>query len=160
MSFELIESQTTTSTVSQIEFTSIPQDGKDLVVYMMVAGAGNQIQFKVNNQTGYYHSRSMGSNTSTTGFSSSSAQTNIYVYNIASGSTNAASMRWHFSRYADTTMKLLNYDGATSTSGGSNAAITSPEFGALATSGTAAITSIQFISPFTSGSTISLYKTY
>lgn len=164
MTFELIETVEATSTLSEIEFSNIPQDGKDLFIYVSAQSAGNQFQFKINNTSGYYHTKLSGAGTAINGLQNNGA--NIYVYNTGQSSRGEwALMKWRFSRYADSTQKLLTYDailGSSQTP--SNIPDNAPEFGGLArydsTDGKAAITSIKFIAPFYTGSTMSLYKTY
>jgi len=164
MTFELIQTVEATGTLSEIEFSNIPQDGKDLFVYISAQSNGSQFQFKINNTDSYYHAKLSGSDTDISGLGNSG--TNIYVYNTGGYNTGEwALMKWRFSRYADSTQKLLTYDairGSSQTP--TNIPNNAPEFGGLArydsTDGKAAITSIKFIAPFYTGSTMSLYKTY
>tara|TARA_R110000803_G_scaffold143191_1_gene209307 strand:- start:60 stop:554 length:495 start_codon:yes stop_codon:yes gene_type:complete len=164
MSFELIETIEATSTLSEIEFQNIPQDGLDLFVYISAQSDGSQFQFKINNGTGYSHAKLTGSGTSISGLDG--VNTNIYIYNTGSSSVGEwAVLKFRFSRYANNTQKVLTYDalrGSTKTT--NNIPNNAPEFGGLTryndTDGKAAITSIKFITPLYAGSTMSLYKTY
>jgi|TARA_R110000744_G_scaffold100913_3_gene194669 hypothetical protein len=164
MTFELIETVEATSTLSEIEFSNIPQDGLDLFVYISAQSDGSQFQFKINNGTYYWHSFLRGSGTAINGLNGGNV--NIYIYNTGQSSVGEwANMKMRFSRYADSTQKVLTYDalrGSTKTQ--NNIPTNSPEFGGLArydsTDGKAAITSIKFITPLYAGSTMSLYKTY
>ena len=102
MSFELIETIEATSTLSEIEFQNIPQDGLDLFVYISAQSDGSQFQFKINNGTGYSHAKLTGSGTSISGLDG--VNTNIYIYNTGSSSVGEwAVLKFRFSRYANNT---------------------------------------------------------
>ena len=164
MSFELIETVEATTTLSEIEFSNIPQDGLDLFIYISAQASGGQFQFSINDTTYYFDSYLSGSGTAINGFNGGSAT--IYTYNTGQSSVGEwAWMKFRFSRYADSTQKVLTYDalrGSTKTI--NNIPTNTPRFGGIArydsTDGKAAITSIKFTTTLNAGSTMSLYKTY
>lgn len=163
MTFELIETVEATTTLSEIEFSNIPQDGLDLFVYISAQSDGSQFQFRINDTDYYWHSRLKGSGTSVSGFDG--GNNNIYLYNTGQSIRGEwAVMKFRFSRYADNRQKMLTYDALRGSTTTSNVPNNNPEFGGLgrgtSADGTAPITSIKFITPLYAGSTMSLYKTY
>ena len=160
MTMSLIETKTLASAAASIEFSSIPQDGTDLLIQLSLRGDQNS-------DSGFTN---IGFNSSTSNFatrflqgSGSSAQSGTGVRGIA-----YLSNAYFTSNTFDSTMVYIpNYTGSTNKSFSAdsvvenNATLGWQFMVAGLWSQTAAITSIQ-ITPntgnFISGSTISLYK--
>ena len=162
MTYQLIETKTLGTAAASIEFTSIPQDGTDLLILTSLRSS----------DTGAYVNINIGFNSSTTGFSAR------WLYGLGSGGVGSATS---IARYAgevntanDTSntfsngsIYIPNYAGSTDKSISSdsvretNASANAMAIGAGLWSNTAAITSIQLdcsAGNYVAGSTISLYK--
>jgi hypothetical protein len=157
----LIETKTLGTAAASIEFTSIPQDGTDLVVLASLrtsTGATfDQIQLSLNGSTSSRSSRflfgsgsSAASNTLTTG----------YVGNATPGGLTA-------NTFANTAIYLPNYTGSTNKSASADSVSEANQteayqiITAFLWSNTAAVTSLTLTAGannFVIGSTISLYK--
>jgi hypothetical protein len=156
---KLIESKTLATAASSIDFTSIPQDGTDLVVLISArtnASGFRSGQISFNSSTSDFSNRSLdGTGSVATSFSEAR-----YVGTLP-GTTATADT------FGNTLVYIPNYSGATNKSFNTNhvvennATIGYPGISAGLWSNTAAITSLSF-SPSTdsliAGSTISLYK--
>lgn len=163
MTMSLIETKTLATAAASIEFTSIPQDGTDLVVLVSSRSDGaftsSEIDIAFNgsssNFTGRYlygsGSGSGATTTDTTMVGSSSAANNT------SNTFGNASI--YIPNYAGSTNKSISSD----TVGESNATTAYMSIHAVLWSQTAAITSLTLrldggARNFVTGSTVSLYK--
>jgi hypothetical protein len=156
---KLIESKTLTGTQNAIEFTSIPQDGTDLVLVCSTrttnsGGTGMYISF--NGSTASFSSRFLEGN----GSSTSSGTLARYAGNANdSGSTSNtfSNVITYIPNYTGSTNKSYSTDSVTE----NNATTAFQHIIAGLWSNTAAITSLAIASSpgdLVAGSTISLYK--
>lgn len=169
MTMELIETKTLGTAAASIEFTSIPQDGTDLLLTVSArsARAANQdeINFKLNSSTTNYSYRQLfggaGSGAISTG---SAGGTPAYMFSgivpAANNTTNTfGNILIYLTNYAGATNKSISIDSVSE-----NNAATWFQLDLVAGlwSNTSAITSVTFASTnsanFVAGSTISLYK--
>jgi len=161
MTMTLIETKTLGTAAAWVEFTSIPQDGTDLVVVVSaraVAGGladGVAIRFNVVG-TGYTARRMYVFNSSIAGDTSA---TGDFIINGPTSTANTFSnTQFYISNYAGSTNKSYSNEGVAETSA-SNAFI---GMTAGLWSNTAAITSLRISAESTSNlaisSMISLYK--
>jgi hypothetical protein len=159
---KLIESKTLGTAAASIEFTSIPQDGTDLVLLMSGrttrTTALDWIEMQFNTITSDYSMRGLFGDGSGTG---SFTETRIFLPiggNTATANTFGNSM-FYIPNYTGSTNKSVSGDGVSE----NNATSVSHYIIAGLWSNTAAITSIKLF-PFTAaqdfvaGSTVSLYK--
>jgi hypothetical protein len=163
MAMELIETVELASSASSIEFTSIPQDGVDLLI--LISGrdsagtTGPTITLRLNSSTsGYLERRIVGTGSSV--LSSTSTGTLLGVGYIVGNTATA-------STFGNTAISIANYTSSDAKSVSSdsvtenNATESWQTIVAGSWSGTDAITSIQLFAgaaSFASGSTASLYK--
>jgi len=169
MSFELIETVTVgAGGASSIEFTSIPQDGVDLVLMTSTRDTAtggvqyaNYVQF--NNDTGSNYQNVQLGGTGSSVFSSAPSGTNRFI----SGSSTSASVTAN--TFSNNSLCISNYTSSAAKSGSTdavtenNATDARTAILALSYSGTSAITSLKiftFGTSFAEHSTASLYKIY
>jgi hypothetical protein len=160
---KLIESKTLGTAAAAIEFTSIPQDGTDLLLFVSArssasSGVGGAIlYFRPNGLTTNQSSRVLlGNGSSTTSFT----DTNILARMNPSD--------WTADTFGNTSFYIPNYANSTTnksfsidTVGENNATSSILEITAALWSSTSAITSITLVSGsgnIVAGSTASLYK--
>jgi hypothetical protein len=158
MTMTLIETKTLGTAAASIEFTSIPQDGTDLVVlYSLRANSGGatNVFLTLNGSTSGFTNRNLyGDGTSR--FTDTTAR---YI-GVATGSTDTANT------FSNGRLTIPNYSGSTNKSFSSddvsenNGSVAFPSIVAGLWSNTAAITSltITISGNLAVGSTISLYK--
>ena len=162
MTMQLIETKTLLSAAASIEFTSIPQDGTDLVALVSARGSdavfsGRTIDLAINGSTAGFTTRRLlgtGSAVSTASFSigfAGSIPTSLTTANTFSN------VVIHFTNYTSSVNKSFSVDSVTE----NNA---TEAFQVLFTglwANTSAISSINFrldAGNYVTGSTISLYK--
>jgi hypothetical protein len=160
MAMQLIETKTLASSTALIEFTSIPQDGTDLMIRFSGRGAagGNAdgIFVRFNSNTSNYLSQRL------YGFNSSVASDqNVgqFIVNSSGSTANTFSNVYiYIPNYAGSIHKTANFEGVTETNT-SNVFIS---IGALLWQNTSAITSLSIGtesgSNLLTGSIASLYK--
>jgi hypothetical protein len=162
MTMQLIESKTLGTAAASVEFTSIPQDGTDLVILASLRTSTgttfDQIQLSFNGSTSSRSSRflfgsgsaGVGANSLTTG----------YVGNATPNGLTA-------STFANTAIYVPNYTGSANKSASSDSVSEANQgeayqiITAFLWSNTAAITSLSLIAGannFVVGSQVSLYK--
>jgi hypothetical protein len=159
---KLIESKTLGTAQASIEFTSIPQDGTDLLVLMSLRDAGgsnaNDVRIRFNTLSTNFSTRYLFGNGSITG--SGTQSTNIVT--VASTSSGATS-----NTFSSVSLYIPNYTGSTNKSfsvdtvGENNATGAFQILEAGLWSNTAAISglTIEGVSVnLVAGSIISLYK--
>jgi hypothetical protein len=161
----LIESKTLLSAAASIEFTSIPQDGTDLVMLCSLrqAGAGvTQLNTSFNGVGGTsYGDRTLEGTGSAVSSFARTSQSVIRVSAVV-GSTETANTfgnaSFYIPNYSGNTNKSVSIDGITE----NNATAANINLVAGLFSNTSAITSVtlttQSASNFVAGSTVSLYK--
>lgn len=157
---KLIETKTLGSSQSAIEFTSIPQDGTDLIVMFAGRGAagGNAdgLTIRFNSTSTGYSSRRLYVFNSSVATDTNAAQ---FVVNSSGSTSNSFStVGIHIPNYTSNNFKLFSIEGGAET----NASNSFVGFGSVLWSNTAPITSILLQTESTSnllaGSTASLYK--
>jgi hypothetical protein len=159
MTMTLIETKTLGTAAAAIEFTSIPQDGTDLVAVVSArsSSTGNTINITFNGDTTGYSNRALqGSGSAASSF----ANFNRYAALVTASNET-------ISTFSNNTIYIPNYTGTSnksySTDGVSENNATESYMALIAGlwSNTAAITSL-LLSPlsgnFDAGSTVSLYK--
>jgi hypothetical protein len=159
---KLIESKTLGTSQASIEFTSIPQDGTDLVAVLSVRSSrsgeiDDPVEMRINGGSTAISTRYLrGSGASAV---SATSTTDIYFGTAAGATSNTfdnASV--YLPNYAGSTNKSFSVDGV----GENNATTAYQAITAGLWANTAAITSLLFKSRtgnnFVAGSTISLYK--
>jgi len=166
MSYELIETIELTSSASSIEFTSIPQDGADLLCVVSGrsdrASGGVGLLLNINNNTSgvYDYIRLQGNGSSVF---SDSIVNNTFVYinalpNDDETANTFSSNALYFSNYTSSTIKSVSYDSVIE----NNATASFQELGAIGIDDTNGITSIKLTpsssTNFVQYSTASLYK--
>lgn len=164
MTMQLIESKTLGTAASSITFTSIPQDGTDLVLMGLVRTARAlvndfvDLRFNGDNTDGNYSARVLFGN----GSSASSFTENSYIGDV-NGNTSTADT------FTSINVYIPNYTGSTNKSGSvetvseANATAAYQSIIARLWNNTAAITSMEIGftaagSNLVAGSTFSLYK--
>jgi hypothetical protein len=163
MSFELIESKTLGTAQASIEFTSIPQDGTDLLVLTSLRfdiDLGD-VNLKVNGSTSGYSMRHLYGTGSSVASSNNSSGSFIWA-------TFANFLSLTASTFSNGQLYLPNYSGATNKSVSiesateNNGTFSYHGITAGVWANTDAITSLLFSGGgsgnFVAGSTISLYK--
>ena len=163
---KLIESKTLGTAAASIEFTSIPQDGTDLVFLMScrtsrsASGNPDGINIQFNTVTTGYTTRVLyGLGSGSPASESRSDSLMYYAFNPTDSTSNTfANTAIYIPNYAGATNKSYSMDAVTE----NNATLAGQTIGAAFWSNTAAITSA-LIKPsngveFLTGSTISLYK--
>jgi hypothetical protein len=159
---QLIETKTLGAAAASIEFTSIPQDGTDLVVLSSLRlDNTTNTWVGINNAGSGHDSRGL---FNVNGSVSSASQSNLAqwrqsIYSARSIDTaNTFSSNFlYFPNYAGSTQKSMSADSTTE----SNSTDIIQTLSANLFTGTAAITTISFTREsgnFVAGSTISLYK--
>ena len=167
MAYELIETVTLASSASSIEFTSIPQDGVDLLLVLSArstSSSGNDIatQVTLNGVTTSSYSHRTLYGTGSSAFSnSSSGSTEIQSARINANLATAntfGNYQMLISNYTSTTNKSLSFDAVTE----NNATAAAAYLVAASFTTSSPITSIRIAiaagNSFASGSTASLYK--
>ena len=160
---KLIETKTLAVAAASIEFTSIPQDGTDLVAFLSTrsnrTGANvDTIRARFNGvTTGYSYRALEGTGSAVSTFTGTSFSSGIAGTNSTTSNTFGSSLLY-IPNYSGSTAKSGSADGVSENNAtGANQFIT----GSYST-GTAAIASINFApetgTQFEIGSTISLYK--
>jgi hypothetical protein len=162
MSMTLIQTKTLVAAAASIEFTSIPQDGTDLVVLhagrmAVVVGGGFNIQF--NNVATNYSRRNLTGNSSTaSSFNGLDGEAGNFNDGGRGGSATFANGRIYITNYSAAVNKTWSYESVNE----NNAATNDLALGNGVWENTAAITSLK-LTPATAqniaiGSTVSLYK--
>ena len=161
---KLIETKTLTVAAASIEFTSIPQDGTDLLMLcslrMTRATIGGTTNIKINGSTANFSRRRLVGNGSTASSSSSSDNVGIFFTDGANQTANTfGNHAIYFPNYAGSTNKSFSVDSVDE----NNATESYQVLTAGLWSNTAAITSIalydnEVSGTWAAGSTISLYK--
>jgi hypothetical protein len=157
---KLISTQTLGTAAASIEFTSIPQDGTDLMAVMSLREAGGSeadgIQIRFNsNATGYTFRRLFGSGSSVTSDTGASL---LWMNGNTSTSNTFGNASVYIPNYAGSTNKSFSNDGVME----NNATLAYQGLVAGLWANTDAITSVSFANSsgrnLVAGSTISLYK--
>jgi hypothetical protein len=158
---KLIESKTLATATSSISFTSIPQDGTDLLVlaFLRSTNTADYTAIQFNGSSSSFSSRNLFGNGSTASSNSRSDNLMVQTMNPSDYTANT---------FASTSIYIPNYTGSTNKSFSvdscleNNATLTVLGLQAFLWSNTAAITSLTIQngagSTLTIGSTISLYK--
>ena len=161
MTMTLIETKTLDTAQASIEFTSIPQDGTDLVVLMSLRESGGSeadgIQMRFNSSsTGYSFRRLFGAGSGSP--TSDTGGAILWMNSNTSTSNTFANASVYIPNYAGSTNKSFSNDGVLE----NNATTAYQAIVAGLWSNTEAISSISFANPsarnLVAGSTISLYK--
>jgi hypothetical protein len=155
---KLIESKTLGTAAASIEFTSIPQDGTDLVAFMSLRGAGDELQLSFNNSTTSFSQRYLrGAGSGGVASFTVTRFLGALTPNTATANTFGNSSLY-IPNYSGSTNKSFSLDNVTE----NNSSVAYQEIGAGLWSDTSAITTITFnlVSGLNllTGSTISLYK--
>lgn len=167
MTMTLIETKVLGTAAASIEFTSIPQDGTDLVFLLSLRGSNSAtrlgVTITVNSNTGsiytYRELDGADGGVSSYGVTGTPAQTpTMQISSNTSTSNTFSNNILYFTNYAGSTAKSFSMDDA-----GENNSTTAYIMGIAAglVNLTAAITSVAFGAQghnFAIGSTISLYK--
>jgi hypothetical protein len=156
---KLIESKTLGADADSIEFTSIPQDGTDLVVWISARSAsGSETRLALNNSTSDFSRRDLRGNGSTTASSSASDNYIGEMGNSGYTANTFSSMNLYIPNYTGSTNKSFSVE----TVNENNDAGANQRVLAGLWSNTAAITSLKISTDagqnLVTGSTISLYK--
>lgn len=124
--FELISAYTATGSVSQIDFTSIPQTFTDLCIKFSIrtnrANAADSLAFYINNDTtaGRYPARMVyGDGSTAYSYTTNSNWDDQYSY-IAGGNATASTFgngEFYFPNYAGSSSKSVSADSAGETNG-------------------------------------------
>lgn len=161
MTMTLVETKTLGTAAASIEFTSIPQDGTDLLVLLSCrggAGAGNGITLRPNGSTTNGSSRQLYG----TGSSVVSNTFSAIAGGIVNGSSETANTFNNSMVYVPNYTSSANKSFSTDAVMENNATQAFQSIVAGLWSNTAAITSLTFVTSdaadFVAGSTISLYK--
>jgi hypothetical protein len=164
MSLTLIETKTLLSAAASIEFTSIPQDGTDLVALISARSSGadgtRNCQVIPNGYTSGYTTRALYGEGSGSGASYSSTLIG-YVGEIPASAVTAntfGSILVYYPNYSGSTNKSISIDNVTE----DNATYSRQDLMAGLWSNTSAITSLlvktNAAMNLVAGSTVSLYK--
>jgi hypothetical protein len=167
MTMTLIETKTLGTAQAAIEFTSIPQDGTDLVAIMSmrlnVAAVSADLIARFNGDTGnnYAFRRLVGRVTSVDSDTGSGGN-DLFLVGVQAGNTSTANTfgngTLYIPNYTSSNAKTASVDSVSETNG----TVSEQSLIASRWTGTAAITSILFRPYFSenilAGSTISLYK--
>jgi hypothetical protein len=159
---KLIESKTLGTAAASIEFTSIPQDGTDLVLLFSgrrsVDSVEVRLQFNGDTGSNYTTRRLFGGGGAAASDNSSSTSLPFYaVVNSASTSNTFSNGQFYIPNYTGSTTKSLSADTVTE----NNGVEAYTQITAGLWNSTAAITSLKLISSsgnFEIGSIASLYK--
>jgi hypothetical protein len=162
---KLIESKTLATAAASIEFTSIPQDGTDLLLVSSLRSVSTDdgVFVRFNGTNSGYSTRTLYGNGS-----AAASSTNPYGVTSALFLATIPGTSWTSNTFHSAQLYIPNYAGSTNKStsldgvGENNATLNYMDLGAGLWSNTAAITSILIYTNSTSnlavGSTISLYK--
>ena len=158
---KLIESKTLATAAASIEFTSIPQDGTDLVAFitprLSTSFVADGLQISFNGITTGFSRRTLSGN----GASASSGSASDRFIGDVNAATSTANTFSNMSVYIPNYTGSQNKSFSVDTVSENNATTAYQQLVAFLWSNTAAITSISF-SPssgnLVAGSTISLYK--
>jgi hypothetical protein len=157
---KLIESQTLATAAASIEFTSIPQDGTDLVVLISTrvetAFTDDSVSITLNSSTSNRSRRSLlGRGSTVASFTSSDGIVGSTTGNTATSNT-FGNAQIYLPNYTSSSAKSASTDSVSENNG--TRAI--QEINAFLWNDTAAITSLKIDAPsnLMAGSTISLYK--
>jgi hypothetical protein len=158
---QLIETKTLGTAAASIEFTSIPQDGTDLV--LMVSARKDQVAGNAyvginlnGSSSGFSHRALFGNGASAASFANSPT-TFLGEANFSTATANTfASLLAYFPNYTGSSNKSYSVDSVTET----NATTSYQNINAGLWSNTSAITSLTLtgLGNYVSGSTASLYK--
>ena len=121
MAYELIETITLASSASSIEFTSIPQNGVDLLLVMSLSGnfanvpgaSYAEITFNGDTGTNYNWLFLYGTGSTAASFSVSSTTSSRTPFLENDNSGDFGSMSCYISNYTSTATKSISYDGVT-----------------------------------------------
>jgi hypothetical protein len=159
MTMTLIETKTLGSNQATIEFTSIPQDGTDLLILAAVrttrSDAGNDnIDLTMNGGGTITAIRLAGTGSSV--FTDSTSTVRAYVTSALNTANTFGNASFYIPNYTASQNKSVSVDSVTE----NNATAAIPAIHASLIANTAAITSLTFdaIGDLVTGSTISLYK--
>ena len=157
---KLIESKTLATAAASIEFTSIPQDGTDLVVLISTRLAGastdDALSITLNSSTSNRSRRSLlGRGSTVASFNSADGIIGSTAANTATSNT-FGSMQVYLPNYTSSSAKSASTDSVSE----NNDTRAIQEINAFLWNDTAAITSLKIDAPsnLMAGSTISLYK--
>lgn len=158
--YEPINTQTLTSNIADVYFTSIPQTYTDLVlVITAVAGGNTNAAWRVNNDNGNNYSTQQTYSTSSNTIGTSNAQDNFARFDNwgAIGTTGLYGCVVHFMNYSNT----ATHKTCINRSGNDGGPYPGTSFHVGTWRNTAAITSINILSQsgiwFATGSTFTLY---
>jgi hypothetical protein len=161
---KLIESKTLATAAASIEFTSIPQDGTDLVVLASLRYSTDlaDVSLRINGSTTGYSMRLLYGTGSSAASASNSSAYLVWAANanfLTSTASTFSNAQLYLPNYSGSTQKSLSVDTVTE----NNATLSYQNIAAGLWADTAAITSLTFssgpsVSTFVAGSTISLYK--
>ena len=156
---KLIESKTLTGTQASIEFTSIPQDGTDLLIYASARSTGDgsrNMLISINGSTSSLTGRFLFGNGSSTSSGTDTRETGAYVPNAMTSNT-FSNVSMYFANYTSSANKSWSVDSVIE----NNATEGGLYIDAKLWSNTAAITSLTFTpeaGSFVAGTILSLYK--
>ncbi len=156
---KLIESKTLATAAASIEFTSIPQDGTDLVVFASARGSVDgtrNILISINGSTSSFSGRFLFGNGSTTSSGTDTRETGAYNHNSSTSNT-FSNVSMYFANYTSSSNKSWSVDSVIE----NNATEGGLYIDAKLWSNTAAITSLTFAPDsgnFVAGTILSLYK--
>ena len=159
---KLIESKTLGTATASIEFTSIPQDGTDLVVLASIRSAfadvSNEISMSINGVTTNRSWRDLvGTGSSVASYTGTTGHVGNLNGNTATSNT-FGNARIYITNYTASVNKSISFDNVSE----NNATLSLIRMGTSLWSSTAAITSLAFsdisAANYLAGSTISLYK--
>jgi hypothetical protein len=156
---KLIETKTLGTAAATIEFTSIPQDGTDLLILAAVrttrSDAGDDVLDMTMNGGGTITAlRLVGTGSSV--FDDASAAVRAYVNSATTTASTFGNASFYIPNYTASQNKRISVDSVFE----NNATAARPAIHSSLTANTAAITSLTFdcIGDLVAGSTISLYK--
>ena len=160
MTLQLVETVTLASSASSIEFTSIPQDGVDLVIFGSLRNAIDGSDFKiVLNNTNLGFSTVYLRATDSQSVSAGSQTDNEFRAINRSGSTanTFSSTQLYISNYTSVTNKSISYESVGENNGTAPMAISASSFSTSVGITTVKLDSLNLLN-FVAGSTASLYK--
>jgi len=159
MTMTLIETKTLGSAQASIEFTSIPQDGTDLIVYASARSTGDgtrNMLITINGSTSGLSGRFLFGNGTSVSSNTDTRATGAYNHNSSTSNT-FSNVSMYFTNYSGGTNKSWSVDSVIA----NNAADGGLYIDAKLWSNTEAITSLAFTPDtgnFSANTTISLYK--
>jgi hypothetical protein len=155
----LIETKTLATSAAAIEFTSIPQDGTDLIVYASARSTGDgtrNMLITINGSTSGLSGRFLFGGGSSVSSGTDTRETGAYNHSSSTSST-FSNVSMYFTNYSGSTNKVWSVDSVIE----NNAADGGLYIDAKLWSNTEPITSLAFTpntGSFSAGTTISLYK--